>query len=208
MTQTCPFPFADCHLCLSRFLVGSPRHSSTLPRSSTADPTTSPRNRRNSDNMSTSYSGNLSLQGTPVANRRHSSLNRSFNVRTPSSRLTSPSPVRRSASRESASYRVALPRTLYGDDEGADSGNDLMTQSLVEPPPGMRMVPGGGGVDVMTASCVPDIVGRVNRGQEAWSGESPARAHYRPSTLFSSDRDGSASDGGGGMYLQDLSDSE
>ena len=174
----------------------------------------------------------VSIQGSPVANRRVFSPNRKVNVRTRTppvtSRLTSPSPVRRSVSRDSAAawarpaYQVALPRqdfvllaclpntnfgllsdtllllnegtifrTLYGEDtegskcdfDGGDGG--LMTQSMhsesVRP---SSLLP-------MSASCV------------GWT-----TSQHRPNALCTSDKDGSASDSGSGIIVQDISDSE
>ena len=98
---------------------GSRTACSTLPQSFITDTAAF-----NSDNVandnSAATSMTVSIQGSPVPNRRLFSPNRSVNVRTRTppvtSRLTSPSPVRRSVSRDSAAacarpaYHVALPR--------------------------------------------------------------------------------------------------
>ena len=75
-------------------------------------------------------------------------------------------------------------RTLYGDDtEGG--GGVLMTQSmLVESSPPVSSL-------AMSASCV------------GWT-----TSQYRPNALITSDTDGTGSDNGGGVVLQDLSDSK
>ena len=86
----------------------------------------------------------VSVHGTPVPSRRHDSPNPSFHGRTRtspvSSRLTSPSPVRRSVSRDSApgaasaAYRVALPREVFTG-RSAEAGLDLtlsLSQSVTK----------------------------------------------------------------------------
>ena len=84
---------------------------------------------------------------------------------------TSPSPVRRSMTPgrpgsgppEPGSYRVALPRTLYGDAKTAAGvvappSGDLMTQSM---DPG-HLAGNLNSLDTMTTSCDPNMLEMMN----------------------------------------------
>ena len=108
--------------------------SSSLPRSfHSGSPGSAPNSARKSSrrNSSGGDHGTSSNGGTPSLDRR----NRQFNVR---ANRTSPSPVRRSITpggmrggslERPSGYRVALPKTLYGED-ASGSGGRSMTQSM------------------------------------------------------------------------------
>ncbi len=117
-----------------------PGFSSSLPRSSSTErpvpapapppqyPGTPQRQQRSQQGRRNSSP--RSLSSTPTLSRRPATASLTRNVR---ASRTSPSPVRRTAPQQPASYRVALPRSLYGDD-GADvngNGEGLMTQSMI-----------------------------------------------------------------------------
>lgn len=104
--------------------------------------------RGNSRKNSAASSASTTPTATPLAPRRSSftfaQQQRSSLIRRSSLNRTSPSPVRRrtmtpgrasSASKQppsasSASYALALPRSLYGDDINGNTNMQMMTQSM------------------------------------------------------------------------------
>ncbi|TRY76503.1 hypothetical protein TCAL_15981, partial [Tigriopus californicus] len=176
--------------------------SSTLPRSFTTSSGNEGTPRRNSSSFEPSAgiasprTPSRSVSATPTLQRR------SFQSRSGSFRTsrTSPSPVRRATPLRNQNdppkvYRVALPRTLYGDDINGNqsNGGTLMTQSMDPSQLGSTLVDSGHlrtAESVMSQSITDERLFRTTGGSTS----------SRPNSLFEhSDNE---------MQVQDLSENE